>query len=108
MRDTEMNFMKDREELMEEYFCDTKQYIDEFNEVAKLNEDILSQSPYSSRMNIDNYPTHKRKNPTTSEDDTYCAASKQWSLVDPYCTDTKSLHQAGEDRIYLLFKNKYT
>ena len=53
-----MNFMKDRQDHMEEYFCDTKQFIDEFNEVAKLNEDILQNSPYASRMNLDNYPTH--------------------------------------------------
>ena len=48
---------------MEEYFCDSRQFIDEFNEVAKLNEDILAENPYASRMNIDNYPTHKYFDP---------------------------------------------
>ena len=28
--------------------------------------------------------------------------------VDPECSDHKSLHYAGEDRVYLLTKNKYT
>ena len=36
-----MEFMKDRQDHMEEYYCDTKQFIDEFNEIAKLNEDVL-------------------------------------------------------------------
>ena len=93
---------------MEEYFCDTKQFIDEFNEVAKLNEDILAKNPYASRMNLDNYPTHKMVDPETGEESTYCAASKNWALVDPTCSDTKSLHYAGEDRVYLIVKNKYT
>ena len=61
---------------MEEYHCDTKEFIDEFNEVSRLNEDVLAQNPYASRMNIDNYPTHKMKDPKTGEETTYCAASK--------------------------------
>ena len=93
---------------MEEYFCDSRQFIDEFNEVAKLNEDILAENPYASRMNIDNYPTHKYFDPKTGQESTYCAASKQWSLVDPYCQDKKSLHYAGEDRVYLILQNKHT
>lgn len=40
--------------------------------------------------------------------DTYSAASKQFSLVDPKCADRRSLHFAAEDRTYLLVKNKYT
>ena len=59
-------------------------------------------------MNIDNYPSHKTKNEQTGEYEEYCAASKNWRLVDPYCTDDKSLHNAAEDRIYMIFKNKYT
>ena len=70
---------------MEEYFCDTKVFTEEFNEVSKLNEDCLAQNPYVSRMNIDNYPTHKVTDKATGEDHTYCGASKQWSLVDPTC-----------------------
>ena len=93
---------------MEEYFCDTKQFLDEFNEVSKLNEDCLSQNPYASRMNIDNYPTHKMVDPETGEENEYCAASKNWSLTDPNCTDQRSLHNAGEDRTFMILKNKYT
>ena len=93
---------------MEEYYCNTKQFIEEFNEVSKMNEDILAQNPYASRMNIDNYPTHRMVDPKTGEEQTYCGASKQWSLVDPYNKDTKSLHYAAEDRVFLIVQNKYT
>ena len=108
MRENDINFMKDRQAMMEEYLCDTKQFTEEFNEVAKLNEDCLANNPYASRMNIDNYPTHKYKDPMTGEEHTYCAASKNWSLVDPKCKDMKSLHYAGEDRVFLIVKNKHT
>jgi hypothetical protein len=108
MRDNDLEFMKARQSLMEEYFCDTKQFIDEFNEVSNLNEDALATNPYSSRMNIDNYPTHSVKDPVTGEEKKYCAASKDFKLADPMCSDTKSLHYAGEDRVYLVMKNKYT
>lgn len=101
-------FMHARSKFMEEYFCDTKQFIDDFNEMAKLNEDCLANNPYASRMNLDNYPTHRYVDPVTSEEKTYCAASKNWSFVDPKCTDMKSLHYAGEDRVYLIVKNKFT
>jgi hypothetical protein len=103
-----MDFMKTRQHVMENYNCNTKQFIDEFNEAAKLNEDILSKGPYASRMNTDNYPTHKYTDPQTGEEREYCAASKQWSKVDPACPDNKSLHYAGEDRIFLIVKNKFT
>jgi len=76
--------------------------------VAKLNEDALAQNPYASRMNIDNYPTHKMIDPLSGEEKTYCGASKQWSLVDPKCSDVRSLHYSGEDRVFLILKNKYT
>jgi hypothetical protein len=61
---------------MEEYSVDTKQFIDEFNEVSRLNEDVLSNNPYASRLNIDNYPTHRMVNPDTGEENTYCGATK--------------------------------
>jgi len=93
---------------MEEYYCDTKVFIDEFNEVGKLNEDTLAKNPYVSRLNVDNYPTHKRADPETNEEQEYCAASKQWSLVDPKCNDPRNFHYAGEDRTYMIVKNKYT
>lgn len=93
---------------MEEYYCDHKQFIDEFNEVSKMNEDLFANNPYVSKMNLDNYPTHEYTDPNTGETKTYCAASKSWQKADPNCSDVKSLHYAGEDRIYLIVKNKFT
>lgn len=124
MRDNAMNFLVERQKLMEEYYCNTKQFTDEFREVSKLNEDCLANNPYASRMNMDNYPTHRKLIGTKKvmvidengdeyekevEDyDTYCAASKQFTLVDPKCDNRRSLHFASEDRIYLLLKNRYS
>jgi hypothetical protein len=54
-------------------------------------------------MNLDNFPTHK-----DAEGNEYCDASKNYKLVDPTCSDVKSLHYASEDRVYLLVKNRYT
>ena len=59
-------------------------------------------------MNIDNYPTHKYTDPTTGEETEYSAASKHYSKVDPTIQDRQSLHYAGEDRTYLVMRNKYT
>jgi len=53
-------------------------------------------------MNLDNFPTHELNG------ETYCAASKNWSKVDPAATDRRSLHYAAEDRTYLIFKNQRT
>ncbi len=44
--------------------------------MAKHNEDCLANNPYASRMNLDNYPSHRMINPDTGEESTYCAASK--------------------------------
>lgn len=59
-------------------------------------------------MNIDNFPTHRYKNPETGETEEYCAASKYYQLVDPTIQDRKSLHYAGEDKVYLILKNKFS
>ena len=59
MRSNDIDFLTARQKHMEEYSVDTKQFIDEFNEVSRLNEDVLSNNPYASRLNIDNYPTHR-------------------------------------------------
>ena len=107
-REQEKNFMVDRQKFMNEHYLDQRQYINDWLEVSKLNEDILANNPYTSRMNLDNYPTHQMKDPKTGETQEYCAASKNWKLVDPACTDPKSLHYASEDRVYMIFKNKFT
>ena len=108
MRQQDIDFVKDRNDLMNEYYIDAKQFTQEFRDVSKLNEDVLAHNPYASRMNLDNYPTHQLKNPQTGQVEAYSAASKHWSHVDPKCMDTKSLHYASEDRVFLIVKNKYT
>lgn len=35
-------------------------------------------------------------------------ASKNYKYVDPETKDNKTLHYAGEDRTYLIFRNRYT
>lgn len=102
MSERDIEFMKMRSQIMHEYSHDQKQYIDEITEVSKLNEDLLTDNSYVNVMNLDNHPTHQLNG------ETYCAASKDWKLVDPACEDWRSLHYAAGDRCYLLFRNKYT
>ena len=59
MRERDAKFLKARSDIMGEYHCNMKKYIEEFEEVAKLNEDVLAGNPYVSRQNLDNFPTHK-------------------------------------------------
>jgi hypothetical protein len=98
----DMEYMTLRSQTMNEYHCNIKAHIEEFEEVVKLNEDILTDNPYVSKMNLDNFPTHKMGELT------YAAASKNFANVDPNCSDRRSMHYAAEDRTYLIFKNKYT
>jgi len=108
VREREINFMDNRQRLMEEYYCDTKQFIDEIKEVSKLNEKIMAKIPYASEMNTDNHPTHTWVDEETKKEMEYATASKEWFRVDPRCPDMKSIHYAGEDRTFLIVKNKYT
>lgn len=108
MRDPDIEMMKLRSQVMNEYFCDFKKYVNEYGEVSQLNESVLADNPYASEQNLDNYPTHEYVDPATGETQSYCAASKNYAKVDPECTDVRSLHYAGEDRTYFLVKNKYT
>ena len=97
-----MDYLKLRSQTMNEFHCDHKKHIAEYDEVAQLNEDLFADNSYSSKMNLDNFPTHEHNG------ESYCAASKYYKLVDPACPDHRSLHYAGEDRVYLIFKNKFT
>jgi hypothetical protein len=106
--DRDAEFLKFKSNVMNEYYCNQKQYTDDFEEVSRLNENVLGDNPYSSKMNLDNYATHRIKDPKTNEDVEYCAASKHFSKVDPTMEDRKSLHYAGEDRTYLILRNKFT
>lgn len=111
MREKDAEMLKMRSEVMNEYYMNMKAHLDEFDDVTKLNEDVLSENSYASNMNLDNFPTHEsltEKDPKTGEPLTYCGASKNFAKVDPNCTDVRSLHYAGEDRTYLIFKNKHT
>jgi hypothetical protein len=110
--DRDFAFLKARTHHMNEYYMDLKKYVDSFNEVAMLNDSVLSQNSYASKTNIDNFPTHEKRSFDTKTGETvvksYCAASKNFALVDPRCQDRRSIHYAAEDRTYLIMKNKYT
>ena len=108
MRDPDIEMLKLRSELMNEYYCDFKKHIKEYGEVTQLNESVLANNPYASEMNLDNYPTHEYTDPQTGERQEYCAASKNFAKVDPMCDDWRSLHYAAEDRTYFLVRNKFT
>ena len=111
MRQRDAEFLKARSQIMSEYHCDMKKYIEEFEEVSKLNEHVLAANPYAAkqnRTNLDNYPTHAWKDPDSGETLEYAAASKAFVNVDPAAEDVRSLHYASEDRTYLILKNKYT
>ena len=48
-----------RSTIMNEYHLNYKAHVDEFEEIARLNENLLAENPYVSQMNLDNFPTHK-------------------------------------------------
>ena len=48
---------------MNEYFCNMKARIAEYDEVTIMNEDILAGNPYASKQNLDNFPTHEMQDP---------------------------------------------
>ena len=104
----DMAFLKLKTDVMDEYWWNQKQYSDEYREVSKLNADILAESPYTSQMNLDNFPTHQYTEPETGKMLEYSASTKYFRSVDPAMPDKRSLHYAGEDRIYLITKNRYT
>lgn len=108
MRDLDIEFMKLRSEVMNEYYCNFKKYVKDYAEVTQLNESIFSENSYASDMNLDNYPTHEWRDPETKETHSYCAASKNFAKVDPNCDDYRSLHYAAEDRTYFIVRNRYT
>lgn len=109
MRDRDVQFLKYKNDIMNEYYCNAKQFADEFEEISKLNEDVLGDNPYSSKMNLDNYPTHRLPGAQPGQaGGEYCAASKHFSNVDPNIEDRHTIHYAPEDRTYMIVRNKYT
>lgn len=81
MRDRDVKYLKFKNDIMNEYYCNMKQFSDEFEEISKLNEDVLGDNPYSSKMNLDNYPTYRV--PGSNPPVEYAAASKYYANVDP-------------------------
>ncbi len=108
MSERDAEFLKLRNNYMNEYFFDQRQYTEQWDEVSKLNEDILSDNVYSSPMNLDNFPTHRYTDPVTGKTKEYAGASKHHLKVDPNMEDVHSLHYASEYRTFLLLKNRYT
>ena len=110
--DRDAEFLKARTHHMNEYYMDLKKYVDGFNEVSQLNDNLMSQNSYASKTNIDNFPTHEKRtiDPKTGETvvQSYCSSSKNFAKVDPRCQDRHSIHYAAEDRTYLILRNKYT
>jgi len=106
MRERDVNYLKYKMDIMNEYYCNQRVHMDEFEELSKLNEDILGDNPYSSKMNLDNFPTHKV--PGSNPPEEYCAASKYYQNVDPAMQDRRTIHYAAEDRTYMIVRNKYT
>jgi hypothetical protein len=106
MSERDISFLKYKNDIMNEYYCNAKQFSAEFEEVSKLNEDVLADNPYNSKMNLDNYPTHKV--PGSNPPVEYAAASKYFANVDPEIQDRRTIHYAGEDRTYMIVRNRYT
>lgn len=67
MRDPDIELLKMRSKVMNEYYCDFKKYVKEYAEVTQLNESVLANNSYASDMNLDNYPTHEMTDPVTGE-----------------------------------------
>lgn len=93
---------------MEKYGNDPNKFMDELEELTVLNEDVLKNNEYKSRMNLDNFPSHEILDEKTGEMRQYFGASKYFKNVDPSVTDPKSLHNASLYSTYLLLKNKNT
>ena len=71
-------FLKYKNEVMNEYFMNLKPYADEFDEASKMNENVLAQNPYASKLNIDNYATHQMIDEKTGEIKEHFGASKHF------------------------------
>ena len=65
---------------------------------------MFKDNPYTSKTNIDNYPSIKDKKSGKE----YAAATKNWRNVDPAVDDPQNLHYAAANKVYLLLKNRFT
>jgi hypothetical protein len=96
-----------RNKTMNEYYLDMKKYQEDFHKETSVLESVLARNSYVSMSNRDNLPTHELKT-EDGELKYYCGASKNWRKVDPTVNEPHSLHNAPQQRIYLLLKNKHT
>ena len=96
--------MKFRHRIMKEYSFDMSVYNKEFEDQTKVTPSLFKDNPYTSRTNIDNYPSHKEEG-TGKE---YAMATKNWRNVDPNVGDPQSLHYAAANKVYLMLKNRFT
>ena len=104
---TDYEFLRFRHKIMSEYHIDLRKYHDGWAKESKTVSSLESKNPLLSLNNKDNMPTKEVKNQDGKKVKHY-GASKYWRLVNPNVTDHHSLHYASSQRIYLLFKNKYT
>lgn len=49
MRQRDIEYLKFKNDIMNEYYCNYKQYTEDFEEVSRLNENILGDNPYNSK-----------------------------------------------------------
>jgi hypothetical protein len=105
-----MEFMKYRREMGYKYILDYSKYtkeLDEFNDVATEYWDDMN----AKRNSTDNKVNIRKPNKDNIENDGwdfYATKSKHYDVIDPRCSDNKSIQYAGEHRIYLICKNKET
>ena len=58
MSERDVEFLKYRNDFMNEYNCDLRQYLKDIEEVASTNESYLARNVYNEPTNMDNYPSH--------------------------------------------------
>lgn len=61
MAKKDFEFMKYRRDIMEEYDFSYTNYMNQFLELSKLNEDLMNNHPNKDVFNLDNQPSHRIK-----------------------------------------------
>ncbi len=93
--------------MFRKYYFDTDKIYDDLeimNDITTSYWDTLSNT---FKSNGDNKPKLRKMNATGSYE-FYCPDSKHFSLVHPNVDDVRSIQYAPNERVYMLFKNKYT
>jgi len=92
---------------MNEYYLDIKEMAKDFEELLPSTEDFIKEMMVHDQFDINNFPTHKMKNPDGTES-LYYGSSRHYLKVDPFISDKHNLHYAPNHRVYLILKNKHT